>query len=106
MRHTGITETVYADGADVLDISRLVRHKGSRTTQGYMHVANKRLHNAVAKLPTIATLGNWASGGGAEKTGNWWPGVELNHRHGDFQSPALPTELPGLVGQKFMTALH
>ena len=36
----------------------------------------------------------------------WWPGVELNHRHGDFQSPALPTELPGLVGQNFMEALH
>jgi ketosteroid isomerase-like protein len=24
-----------------------------------------------------------------------WPGVELNHRHADFQSAALPTELPG-----------
>src|SRR3954467_14594865 len=23
------------------------------------------------------------------------PGEESNHRHGDFQSPALPTELPG-----------
>ena len=23
------------------------------------------------------------------------PGTELNRRHGDFQSPALPTELPG-----------
>ena len=26
----------------------------------------------------------------------WWPEVESNHRHGDFQSPALPTELSGL----------
>ena len=24
-----------------------------------------------------------------------WPGTESNCRHGDFQSPALPTELPG-----------
>ncbi len=24
----------------------------------------------------------------------WCLGAELNHRHGDFQSPALPTELP------------
>src|SRR6185295_13016330 len=25
----------------------------------------------------------------------WWPGTELNRRHHDFQSCALPTELPG-----------
>jgi hypothetical protein len=24
----------------------------------------------------------------------WWLGTESNRRHGDFQSPALPTELP------------
>ena len=27
----------------------------------------------------------------------WWPETDLNRRHGDFQSPALPTELPGRV---------
>ncbi len=26
--------------------------------------------------------------------GYWWRGTESNCRHGDFQSPALPTELP------------
>ena len=25
----------------------------------------------------------------------WWPGTESNRRHEDFQSSALPTELPG-----------
>ena len=27
----------------------------------------------------------------------WWDGLELNQRHGDFQSPALPTELPSHI---------
>src|SRR5690554_5059061 len=27
----------------------------------------------------------------------WWPGADLNRRHHDFQSCALPTELPGRV---------
>ena len=35
----------------------------------------------------------------AQRTGRhgnrWWPETDLNRRHGDFQSPALPTELPG-----------
>jgi hypothetical protein len=29
------------------------------------------------------------------KKEKWWPGTELNRRHIDFQSTALPTELPG-----------
>jgi hypothetical protein len=29
------------------------------------------------------------------RTNRWCPGAELNHRHRDFQSRALPTELPG-----------
>jgi hypothetical protein len=29
------------------------------------------------------------------RTELWCPGAELNHRHTDFQSVALPTELPG-----------
>jgi hypothetical protein len=27
----------------------------------------------------------------------WCPEAESNHRHGDFQSPALPTELSGHI---------
>src|SRR5690625_5190006 len=27
----------------------------------------------------------------------WWPGADLHRRHHDFQSCALPTELPGRV---------
>jgi len=32
------------------------------------------------------------------------PGAESNHRHGDFQSPALPTELPGRDAPPHLTA--
>ena len=27
----------------------------------------------------------------------WWPGTGSNRRHADFQSAALPTELPGQI---------
>ena len=32
---------------------------------------------------------------GAQPQNEWCPGAESNHRHADFQSAALPTELPG-----------
>ena len=32
-----------------------------------------------------------------KKEKDWWLGRELNPWHGDFQSPALPTELPSHV---------
>ena len=33
------------------------------------------------------------------RTGEWWPRTESNHRHADFQSAALPTELLGHRGR-------
>ncbi|GEM_PF-2181217 len=36
----------------------------------------------------------------------WWPEVELNHRHTDFQSVALPTELSGLGGDRKVFFKH
>ena len=56
LMHTGITEAVHADGANHWDIARQFGHRNISTTQGYIHVADGRLHNAVAKLPTIVTI--------------------------------------------------
>ena len=36
-------------------------------------------------------------------TRKWCPGPELNQRHADFQSAALPTELPGHMKEKVAT---
>ena len=32
---------------------------------------------------------------GFKEGSEWCPGADSNHRHADFQSAALPTELPG-----------
>ena len=47
----------------------------------------ERVRGANAGIPTPSTVFH-----GREK---WWPGSESNQRHADFQSAALPTELPG-----------
>ena len=44
------------DGANLADISRVAGHKGFKTTLGYVHTADERLHQAVANLPKIQTL--------------------------------------------------
>ncbi len=45
------------------------------------------------KKPALAGVFFW----------NWCPDAESNHGHGDFQSPALPTELSG---QQWMCIKH
>ena len=56
LRHTAITESVHAPDANVVDISRVAGHKNLKTTMGYVHTADDRLHQTVANIPTIGTL--------------------------------------------------
>lgn len=56
LRHTHITEAVHAEGANLSDIARGVGHINTKTTEGYIAVADDRLHNAVANLPTIVRV--------------------------------------------------
>ena len=35
-----------------------------------------------------------------------WPGTESNRRHADFQSAALPTELPGHYVKYFLAPTY
>ena len=57
LRLTGIREGVHAPNANVIVISRIACHKNLMTTMGYVHTADKRLHEAVDKLPAIGALG-------------------------------------------------
>jgi hypothetical protein len=47
--------------------------------------------NLLILFDGLAGGGRWRT----EANGEWCPGAESNHRHCDFQSHALPTELPG-----------
>ena len=54
LRHTAITEGVHAPNANVVDISHIAGHKDLRTTMGYIHTSTERMHDAVAKLPSLS----------------------------------------------------
>ena len=56
LRHTSITELVHAEGVAVSTASGIAGHSNLQTTLGYIHEADSRLHEAVAKLPTIGTI--------------------------------------------------
>ena len=41
---------------------------------------------------------------GGKVAEGWWPGTESNRRHADFQSAALPAELPGQAAKRAILA--
>ena len=53
---------------------------------------HRRVHPSRVQVPGPAPEMKNAPSEGRGFT--WWSGRDLNPRHGDFQSPALPTELP------------
>jgi len=56
LRHTSITESVHAQGGDVVVTATIAGHKNLKTTMRYVHTADDRLHQTVANLPTIGTI--------------------------------------------------
>jgi integrase len=96
-------------GATVPQLNAVFGWNGSKMAMKYIDAADRaRLaHEAFAKLKTTRYSRTLSSGlpnlrktveiseGYDAESGSWCPGAESNHRHCDFQSHALPTELPG-----------
>ena len=61
-----------------------------------MNVLKRITKTAVNLCHIYVTLHDAENKRCAESLTRWWPGTESNCRHKDFQSSALPTELPGL----------
>ncbi len=55
-RRDSITEAVHVPNSKVVEISRVAGHKNPKTTQRYIHRADERTHEAMAKLPKLATF--------------------------------------------------
>jgi hypothetical protein len=75
-----------------LALARRQQGGGSKSADNLANGGAARRNLAWAQLSEFAEI-SFASG---EK--GWCPGAESNHRHCDFQSHALPTELPGRQG--------
>ncbi len=65
------------------------------STSGGVRLCERRSAGAPLRIAHGGQGTAAAAGKGGQK---WWPGTESNRRHADFQSAALPTELPGQCG--------
>ena len=116
LRHTAASRMVMA-GVDLHAVKEILGHKTLTMTQRYSHLSPEHQRQAVERLvtrkrDTVGATGTrsgtteLAVGGGRGVTTErkWWTGGELNSRHRDFQSRALPTELPvhGPTGRRIV----
>ena len=62
-------------------------------------MANKKCQKFPPHRDRLGNLAKFFNDFGVIQKG-WCPGPESNQRHADFQSAALPTELPGPLGRK------
>ena len=105
LRH-GAASFAISTGADIATVSRQLGHANvAITLSTYAHWFAQRTDSGLgARLDALVRK----EGGGfsvvpststempsTEVIEKWWPGSESNQRHADFQSAALPTELPG-----------
>jgi integrase len=106
LRHTAASRMVMG-GVDLYTVKEILGHKTPAMTQRYAHLSPAHQRNAVERLarrrggsgettdPITARAAVGATGGDdVTPEEKWWTGGELNSRHRDFQSRALPTELP------------
>ena len=102
LRHTAASRMVMA-GVDLYTVKEILGHKTLAMTQRYSHLSPEHQRQAVERLATrkrdtdsVSGTSEVAVAGGSDVTTEekWWTGRELNPRHRDFQSRALPTELP------------
>ncbi len=103
LRHT-FGSRLAMKGVPILTIKELMGHKTLTMTLRYAHLAPGHLRDAVEKLTDTSTdtkpqkrfVVLRGKGRKPKETQRkvWWAGSESNTRHKDFQSFALPTELP------------
>jgi site-specific recombinase XerC len=103
LRHT-FGSRLAMNGVPILAIKELMGHKTLAMTLRYAHLAPGHLRDAVETLTDTTTdtkprkrfVVLRGKGRKPKETGRkvWWAGSESNTRHKDFQSFALPTELP------------
>lgn len=99
LRRTAFVRLAEA-GCSTAEIAAISGHS-IETTQKIMEVYLPR--NSTMARHAIAKLESYPATGKLEvptvkletESEEWCPGADLNHRHADFQSAALPTELPG-----------